>query len=184
MNFFLFESGNLTVIERAANMSEKYKDFEKEYDSLKDIIEFQNNTFNPGHYVGTGKVPPTVSAPGNATPLVVLCFVAAVLLAAFGLYLFFGNTTVTFMGLIESPIVNKIIALIIMLILSAFFTAAGFTYLKKAKKYYKLKKDMKNELIDETVEDKLWQRTCPKCGTSHDIDYPKCPNCKFDYLKR
>ena len=25
--------------------------------------------------------------------------------------------------------------------------------------------------------------TCPKCGKSHDIDYPKCPNCKYNYLE-
>jgi rubrerythrin len=23
--------------------------------------------------------------------------------------------------------------------------------------------------------------TCPKCGTQHDFDYPKCPNCKHKY---
>ncbi len=27
----------------------------------------------------------------------------------------------------------------------------------------------------------LPQRTCPKCGHTHDFDYPKCPHCKFDY---
>ena len=37
--------------------------------------------------------------------------------------------------------------------------------------------------IDKTVEDGIWQRTCPKCGKSHDIDYPKCPNCKHNYLE-
>ena len=52
-------------------MNENNKDFEKEYDSFKDVAEFQNNMFNPGHYIGTGKVPPTVSAPGNATPIAV-----------------------------------------------------------------------------------------------------------------
>ena len=45
------------------------------------------------------------------------------------------------------------------------------------------KKKLKNEEIDETVEDEIWQRTCPKCGKSHDIDYPKCPNCKYNYLE-
>lgn len=33
-------------------------DSQNEYDSLKDIVEFQNNQFNPGYYIGTGKVPP------------------------------------------------------------------------------------------------------------------------------
>lgn len=63
--------------------------FENEHDSLKDVVEFQNNMYNPGHYVGTGKVPPTVSAPGNATPLAVMYFSAAALFCAFGLFLFF-----------------------------------------------------------------------------------------------
>jgi DNA-directed RNA polymerase subunit RPC12/RpoP len=25
------------------------------------------------------------------------------------------------------------------------------------------------------------QGTCPKCGTIHDIDYPKCPSCGYRY---
>lgn len=23
--------------------------------------------------------------------------------------------------------------------------------------------------------------TCPKCGHKHEMDYPKCPFCKYDY---
>ena len=90
-------------------MNEDNKDRETEYDSLKDVIEFQNNMFNPGHYIGTGKVPPTVTAPGNATPLAVTCFLAALIFLAFGLFLFFSDVNVTSSGLIESAIANKII---------------------------------------------------------------------------
>ncbi|MBQ9735269.1 MAG: hypothetical protein IJV96_00600 [Clostridia bacterium] len=25
------------------------------------------------------------------------------------------------------------------------------------------------------------QIVCPKCGTQHDFDYPKCPKCKYEY---
>ena len=25
------------------------------------------------------------------------------------------------------------------------------------------------------------QKQCPRCGESHDFDYPKCPYCKLDY---
>lgn len=157
--------------------------FEHEYDSLKDVTEFQNNMYNPGHYIGTGKVPPTVSAPGNAMPLAIACFLFAAIVLAFGLFCFFGDINVTSGGLIKSPIANKIFALIIMLVLCLFFLLLGFAYFKKAKKYYKEKATLENEQIDETVEDKLWQRTCPQCGESHDIDYPKCPNCKFNYLE-
>ena len=163
-------------------MNENYKDCE-EYDSIKDVIEFQNNIFNPGHYVGTGKVPPTVSAPGNATPWAVVCFFAAVLFLGLGLFLFFSDVNVTSFGLIESDMANKIIVLIMMLVISLFSLIFGFAYLKKAKKYYRKKAALENEQIDKTVEDRIWQRTCPKCGKSHDIDYPKCPNCGFNYLE-
>ena len=158
-------------------------DFENEYDSMKDIAEFQNNMHNPGYYVGTGKVPPTVTAPGNATPLAVTYFLAAALSCGFGLFLFFSDTHITFSGLSESQTANKIIILIIMLLVALFFLCFGFAYLKKAKKYYKQKAALEDEPIDETVKDELWQRTCPECGTSHDIDYPKCPNCKHNYLE-
>ncbi len=29
--------------------------------------------------------------------------------------------------------------------------------------------------------DKIAQKRCPSCGTMHDIDYPKCPFCKYIY---
>ena len=166
--------------ERWHIMNENNKDCE-EYDSLKDVIEFQNNMFNPGHYVGTGKVPPTLSAPGNATPWAVVSFFKAVLFLALGLFLFFSDANVTF-GLIESDMANKIIVLIMMLVISLFSLILGFAYLKKAKNYYRKKDVLEKEQIDETVEDEILQRICPKCGHSHDIDYPKCPNCKFNYL--
>lgn len=164
-------------------MSENNKNFDNDYDSLKDVVDFQENMFNPGHYIATGRVPPTVSAPGNALPLAIIYFFASPVILALGLFLFFSDVNVTSMGLIKSAVTNKIIVLIIMIGISLFFLALGFSYLKKAKKYYKEKKALESEKVDESVEDQIWQRTCPKCGKSHDIDYPKCPNCKFDYLK-
>lgn len=164
-------------------MNENNKDFEQEYDSLKDVVDFQNNMYNPGHYVGTGKVPPTVSAPGNATPLAILCFFATAIFLAFGFFLFFSDIHITSFGLIESNMVNKIIVLIIMLGISLIFLFLAFGYLRKAKRYYREKAALENEVAHETEEDEIWQRTCPKCGKSHDIDYPKCPSCKFNYLE-
>ena len=164
-------------------MNKDSNSFEQEYDSLKDVIEFQNNMFNPGHYIGTGRVSPMVSAPGNATPLSIFCFFASAIFLILGLFLFFADVNVHSSGLIESPLANKIILLIIMLAISSFFILLGLVYLKKAKKYYREKSKLEKEEIDETVEDKIWQRTCPKCGKSHDIDYPKCPNCKYNYLE-
>ena len=87
-------------------MNENNKDFEKEYDSFKDVAEFQNNMFNPGHYIGTGKVPPTVSAPGNAAPMAVFCFITSAGIFAFGLWLFFSDARVVSSGLIESPLMK------------------------------------------------------------------------------
>lgn len=31
------------------------------------------------------------------------------------------------------------------------------------------------------VDDNLPQRKCPRCGKTHDFDYPKCPYCEHDY---
>ncbi len=28
----------------------------------------------------------------------------------------------------------------------------------------------------------LPQKKCPRCGMTHDFDYPKCPHCEFDYF--
>ena len=160
------------------------KHFDNDYDSLKDVVDFQENMFNPGHYIATGRVPPTVSAPGNALPLAIIYFFASPVILALGLFLFFSDVNVTSMGLIKSAVANKIIVLIIMIGISLFFLALGFSYLKKAKRYYKEKKALESEEVDDSVENQIWQRTCPKCGNTHDIDYPKCPNCKFDYIKK
>lgn len=153
-------------------MSEN-NNFENDYDSLKDVTEFQNNMFNLGHYIGTGKVPPTVSAPGNSLPMVIVCCFGVVVFVALCLFVLHTNFSA----------IDKIIFTLIMLGLSALFILLGISYFKKTIKYYKQKATIENEEIDQEAKDELWQRTCPKCGQTHDIDYPKCPNCKFNYLE-
>ena len=37
------------------------------------------------------------------------------------------------------------------------------------------------DVDDENTSSQIAQKKCPNCGNSHDIDYPKCPFCKFDY---
>lgn len=37
--------------------------------------------------------------------------------------------------------------------------------------------------VAETADEALPQKQCPKCGKTHDFDYPKCPFCKHDYNK-
>lgn len=152
---------------------------EPEYDSLRDVIEFQNNMFNPGHYIGTGKVPPVITAPGNAMPLAVAYFSFSALCFIIGIFqlidLISNNAT---------PHRDKIILLSVLFVAGLLLLRFGFAYLKKALKYRKAKKELEQELVDTTRTDKLWQRTCPNCGQMHDIDYPKCPACKFNYLRK
>jgi hypothetical protein len=33
----------------------------------------------------------------------------------------------------------------------------------------------------EHFDDEIEQTQCPQCGKMHDIDYPKCPYCKYVY---
>ena len=157
-------------------------DFENKDNYINDIVEFQKHQFDPGYYVGTGRVPPNVSAPGNALPYAIYCFFAALVLFGIGLFLFFSNVNITSGGLIESPLGNKILALVTFGGFALFFLFLGFAYLKKAKRHYKLKRELASEKIDKTVKDELWQRTCPDCGKQHDLDYPKCPHCGHNYL--
>ena len=35
---------------------------------------------------------------------------------------------------------------------------------------------------NNSSSDGIAQTKCPKCGKSHDIDCPKCPFCKYDYI--
>ena len=35
---------------------------------------------------------------------------------------------------------------------------------------------------NKTLDDETPKQTCPECGTVHDFDYPKCPNCKHEYF--
>lgn len=114
-------------------MSENNKEFEKEYDSFKDVAEFQNNMFNPGHYIGTGKVPPTVSTPGNAAPMAVFCFITSIGIFAFGLWLFFSDVQVVSSGLIESPLINKNYCLNNNVGNFSVFSAHGFRLYEKSK---------------------------------------------------
>lgn len=151
------------------------------YDSFKEVTEFQNNLYNPGHYIGTGRVPPIVSAPGNALPMAIFCFFAALVLVALCCWLFFSDV-IAIVPFLKSELAKKILASLTMLVISAFFVYLGIVYLKKAKIYYKQKSELLAETLDNSDEDRLWQRTCPNCNKHHDIDYPKCPYCNFNYF--
>ena len=164
-------------------MNENSRNCENEHDSLKDFVEFQNNMYSPGHYIGSGRVPPTVSAPGNATPLAITYLVASVLFLGLGLILLLSDVQITSSGLIKSPFTNKVIAFIIMLLIAAAFLFFAFAYWKKAKKFHKEKAAMNNESFNENNQDEFWQLICPKCRTTHDIECSACPNCNYIYDK-
>ncbi len=35
--------------------------------------------------------------------------------------------------------------------------------------------------VESVEEEQIAQVQCPRCGHSHDMDYPKCPFCNYDY---
>ncbi len=41
----------------------------------------------------------------------------------------------------------------------------------------------KFEFFQMSEEDQVEQIECPNCGKTHDIDYPKCPFCKYKYYE-
>ena len=75
---------------------------------------------------------------------------------------------------------------IFLALLSAFFTAIlGIAFivigdLINRVRYLEQQLNISFEGANSNSED-LPQRICPKCSASHDFDYPKCPNCKYDY---
>ena len=164
-------------------MDQNNLDFEQEHSSLKEVDEFQKNMYNPGYYVGTGKVPPTISGTGNTLPGAIVGFLGAGICVLFSLLFLFSKDGLLEEGLSGSDAKGKIMVLGILLVSAVVFLRFGWVYWKKSKKYRQEKIALKNEPLDTADEDKIWQRTCPKCGKTHDMDYPKCPNCKFDYLE-
>ena len=39
-----------------------------------------------------------------------------------------------------------------------------------------------SSLCHEDIPEDIPQKTCPECGSVHDFDFPKCPNCKHEYI--
>lgn len=58
-------------------MSKKYKTKQKKQDYIDEMIEYQNNQFNPGYYVGTGKMPFPMKTSGNTMPFAIWMFIQA-----------------------------------------------------------------------------------------------------------
>lgn len=167
---------------------ENYFDEEdEEQNYTAKMIEYQNNQFNPGYYIGTGKVPTHVKASGNPLPLAIWMFIQATGLIAFYCLiiklLFFPTSGqhYTFTGV--SPLLDFVIITVAFLALTFICIWFGVVYAKKAKAYLLRKKKLGEEEARNPVQgdDQIWQRTCPKCGKKHDIDYPRCPYCHHSY---
>lgn len=58
--------------------------------------------------------------------------------------------------------------------------------------YFVIKAAVRNGIVearrmrrdfDETAgnDNSISQKTCPGCGKKHDIDFPKCPYCNYQY---
>ena len=158
-------------------MEENNKNFKD--NSLQNDVQIQCNDKNK-LCENNGEIQPIaiVSGNGNPMPLVVMNFLIAAALLAFAFFLFFYDII---LGTIPRSMAKKVIDSVVILAIALVFIWMGIYYLKKARTYYQEKREFESQAMDETVEDEIVQRTCPGCGRVHDIDYPKCPNCKYDY---
>lgn len=174
------------------NSFEKSQRAEQNY--IEEMIEYQNNQFNPGYYVGTGKIHPAIKASGNAMPLAIWMFIQATGLIIFYCFLikflfFHTNTpnsmvTITFTD--GSPLFNFIVITVVFLVVTFVCIWFGIIYLKKAKLYRFQKKQLEKSGSLDNIKggNHIAKRTCPECGEKHDIDYPKCPYCKHSYITK
>ena len=115
-------------------MSEPKKKRGNSTQSVEDMVEIQKHMMDPGYYVGTGRVRPHVSAPGNPKPLGILYICGAVLFFVLGFILIFSDVRVASSGLIESDLANKIIMVVMLDAIALFCLIMGLAYFRRAKK--------------------------------------------------
>lgn len=133
------------------------------------------------HAASTDEIELLVAGRGNPIPEIVVSFLGGAFFFLFGLFLLLGDIRIS-PELFGSQTASKIIAFVIMLLISCFYLLYAIALCKRAKIYYCKKREFENCPVDETVEDKIKQRTCPRCGDIHDIDYPQCPKCRFKFF--
>jgi len=162
-----------------------------EQNHIEEMIEYQDNQFNPGYYVGAGKTSPAIKASGNAMPLAIWMFIQAAGLIIFYCFiikfLFLSNTPYSVVTFTEgSPLFNFIVITVVFLVAILVCIWFGIVYLKKAKLYRFQKKQLEKLDSLDTIKggNQIEQRICPECGKKHDIDYPKCPYCKHSYITK
>jgi hypothetical protein len=94
-----------------------------EQNYIEDMIEYQDNQFNPGYYVGTGKISPAIKASGNAMPLAIWMFIQAAGLIIFYCFLikflFLSNTPYSVVTFTDgSPLFNFIVITVAFLVIT------------------------------------------------------------------
>ncbi|MBE6763839.1 MAG: hypothetical protein E7553_05770 [Ruminococcaceae bacterium] len=126
-------------------MSRTQKNKHNSSQSFEDMKEMQDHITDPGYYIGTGRVPPHVSAPGNPKPLGILYILASAFFFGLGILLMFSDVRVASSGLIESDLVNKIIMTAILAVIALFCLIMGLAYFRKAKKRTKHRRSSKRK---------------------------------------
>ena len=86
---------------------------------------------------------PDITGQGNTMPMAITSFFVAAVCLTFGFILLLGEIKVTSYGLVESPIANKVIAFVTMLVIALFFIAVGFGFLRTTRFWRKFKKRIK-----------------------------------------
>jgi len=58
-----------------------------EKDYLDELQEWQENQFNPGHYIGNGKIPPYIKANGNPGLMAIVYYIGSIIAFGAGAFL-------------------------------------------------------------------------------------------------
>ena len=145
------------------------------------VILKENNDYLQNYSVYNDEIEPLESGNGNPLPAIIFSFLGAAVFLLFGFLLLLSDIAVK-PEIFGSQIASKIFVFLIMFVISLFFLFYSIGLFKRLKIYNRQKRELENYPLDEIIKDKLEQRTCPKCGHVHDIDYPKCPKCGFSFL--
>ena len=119
---------------------------------------------------------------GNPIPEIVTSFLVIAVFLSLGFFFLIGDVNLT-PEIFGSQTVTKIFAFSIMLGIAWIFIMYAIALCKRLKLYYKQKRESENEAAGEPTECEIAQRTCPQCGDVHDVDYPKCPVCRFEFFE-
>jgi hypothetical protein len=107
-------------------------DMKHEKNHMDDLQEWQENQFNPGYYVGNGKIPPYIKAEGNPILASIPFFVGGLgMFAGFVLLIIFRKNCFLDPSDYSTQIIAYVFALIITFCFSALFILAGINYIRK-----------------------------------------------------